>query len=1071
MLALQGAAGNRAVANLLGRRRPPLQRLAVADDHGPRDLEGIGEGPSALDAATEQVDAVKAAAAPPPDDEATTPPTDGEAAAGPPPGAPGTGAAPPEGGSAQSGEAGEPQAARADGALAVLGGAASRPALDELLQPPSIVQTPVLAGGAMDDQSMVAPLAVRPETLPTRAVPALEEKLPVVQRVTDTDLETTELTSIDTTGLEADPTTAGGDGGIREAGSAMAAGAPAGGGSLLDAAASAAMSLLQSAYSAGSAAATTGAAASAGEVEQGRAEAGATATAATAEARAGVEQEGQATAVGAQAIVGEAGGEARSEVASLGSFVRGFLQRMSGGLRDRVQAWLRTAGSDEDFIESIVAPVRQAILERIATLQAMLNRIRARLMGFVAAAGAALMGVVTRLGAALTNAITAISSRLQAVVARVSALINGVIDTVTRMVRALPDAVASLVSGLVNRLLLAARRVVNLVITAARNVIDRVTAVLVGLVRRIQSGVLAVIMRIQAALTRIIDRVIAAIQRFIVRIVDAARRAIDWVRTTIRSIVQGVMKAVLGVVRAALEKWLEPQIKGAMDQAKAAYAAFQAMLPELRRMAAQAQAQMEASLRTGIDRMTSLGGSAVQNLMNPDGDHFAIGGQVNAELFGGVASANASAGFVYDFVADYAHNQIGIFFTISFGVGANAGAGASAEADAGVQMGWGTVMNMKSKSDIDDALGGYNAVLGVGVSATAEVEAGVAVATGHSFTMSLDTLDTVLCPPAPSPVPVPGGAGGGAGAGGGGAGGAATVEHHPLSNWTVLFPTGQADLDGTDLGVIAMAADEARRVRAERSGALRLVVDGHSSPRFRHPSRGADAGQENQGLSGDRARRVSTDLSPRFGSEDRPVNITASGRGTELATREGAGADSDDQRYRAATISGEVVSTRPTAGSGPGPTGAAPAGGPPTRPGAATPSTLAIVGCRAAKEIPLPPGVGPQGSLDAYLRARPYGWDTALYGGVAVGAGASVGAGTSVGLSRSIPLWKTQLSKPVMTVVRLLFGLFKLALDVVTASPVSFIRDAIAVAPAVESAVLPLILGPLSSIEIPMPDK
>jgi hypothetical protein len=217
-----------------------------------------------------------------------------------------------------------------------------------------------------------------------------------------------------------------------------------------------------------------------------------------------------------------------------------------------------------------------------------------------------------------------------------------------------------------------------------------------------------------------------------------------------------------------------------------------------------------------------------------------------------------------------------------------------------------------------------------------------------------------------------------------------------------------------------------------------------------------------------------------------PLRISSAGRGDELARQEQASDDSDDQRFRAATIGGEVVVPRggtgaTTGGGGVGGGGGAGAGGgagsggagASTGPGGAAPSTLSAFGCTVAEQIPLDPissmlltGTAP----DDYLRARPYGGDTNAYLGVAGGAGASVSAGGSVGLSRAFPLWSTNLSQAAMDAVRLLFGLFKLGLDVATVSPVSFVRDAIGIAPAVENTVVPMLLGPLTSIEIPMPE-
>jgi hypothetical protein len=104
-----------------------------------------------------------------------------------------------------------------------------------------------------------------------------------------------------------------------------------------------------------------------------------------------------------------------------------------------------------------------------------------------------------------------------------------------------------------------------------------------------------------------------------------------------------------------------------------------------------------------------------------------------------------------------------------------------------------------------------------------------------------------------------------------------------------------------------------------------------------------------------------------------------------------------------------------------------------------------------------------------YLQSRTYGWDTSNYLGVAGGAGASGGVGASVGLSRTWELWHTTLSRDVMTGIRLFIVGAKMALNVGTLSPVSFIRDAMGIVPLVQETATARLLAPLLNIEIPFP--
>ena len=47
------------------------------------------------------------------------------------------------------------------------------------------------------------------------------------------------------------------------------------------------------------------------------------------------------------------------EISTTGSFVRGIMRSIGGVIRPRIQAWLQTAGSDEEFIESVESLARQ----------------------------------------------------------------------------------------------------------------------------------------------------------------------------------------------------------------------------------------------------------------------------------------------------------------------------------------------------------------------------------------------------------------------------------------------------------------------------------------------------------------------------------------------------------------------------------------------------------------------------------------------------------------------------------------------------------------------------------------
>jgi outer membrane protein OmpA-like peptidoglycan-associated protein len=1053
-----------------------------ADEVGLERTAPVGSGP----VYPESPDATRALAEPAAEgDDTTDVGADGEGATGGVPdsavGAAGT--APPDD------QGGSPSGGLGGGELS---GLTDIPGLAAQFAAPDI---PAIAAPAVPDIDSEQPHTNGPAA--RRPVPARG-----VQRLADSDLDTSSLESIDLEELEATPDLGTSDtSGITGAADSMDSARPSGGGGVVDIALDQAMSWLRSAFVSATSTIRSGTSDASAQTETAGTSAEDEATDAMETTRGDVEQTATDTATEAGTEVSEAGGEVRDELTTTRSTIGSLIGRLTGTIRERIVAWLHTAGSDEEFVESIVAPIREKLQERIAALRRQLERIRGRLTAFVQRITTRLRSVVSRISTTLTNVVASVQRLVTRAIDTIRTAINSVIDRAVSVLRNVPALIADLISGLVNRAVATARRIVNLVTTAAQRVLDTIARGVTRLIERAAAAVSRIIDRIATAVTRVIDAVIDAIQRAITKVISAITRAINWVRERIRSIVQSVMKAVLGVVRRVIEEWLRPQLEAVMQQAQEAYEAFQRLLPQLREMAENAKREMEKALEDGVDRMTDLGGDALDALLNPDGDHFAIGGQLNAEVFGGTVGGGVSAGYTYDFIADYAHDQIGIFFTIAFGAGLNVGLGASAEVDLGVQMGWGTQYNLASKPNINEAAGGYNAQLGLGVSATAELEGGVAASFGHSFSMSLDTVGDVVCPkppsggptptpgpgpgptpaptpdptPTPTPTPTP-----------------AEFDHHPLRGWTVLFPTGSATLDSADLVAIEDAARSIPQEVGQHPGGGAIVqVDGHASPRWRHPGPDQTAASENTGLSGERATNVYQALLARMPDVPGPLRISSAGRGDELARQEQASDDSDDQRFRAATIGGEVVVPRAGAGAitGGGGGGVGAGGGvgggigngagvggagATTGPGGTPPSTLSAFGCEVANQIPLDPvssmlltGTAP----DDYLRARPYGWDTNAYLGVAGGAGASVSAGGSVGLSRAFPLWSTKLSPAAMDAVRLLFGLFKLGLDVATVSPVSFVRDAIGIAPAVENTVVPMLLGPLTSIEIPMPEN
>jgi len=102
------------------------------------------------------------------------------------------------------------------------------------------------------------------------------------------------------------------------------------------------------------------------------------------------------------------------------------------------------------------------------------------------------------------------------------------------------------------------------------------------------------------------------------------------------------------------------------------------------------------------------------------------------------------------------------------------------------------------------------------------------------------------------------------------------------------------------------------------------------------------------------------------------------------------------------------------------------------------------------------------------------GWDSTVSVGLGVGAGVGADASAGVGNSFSIPLTAFRLPGYVMGGIRLLFGAYKLLLDVTTGSPFGFLRDAMGILGPAADAAAEAILGervlePLVNETIPLP--
>lgn len=215
----------------------------------------------------------------------------------------------------------------------------------------------------------------------------------------------------------------------------------------------------------------------------------------------------------------------------------------------------------------------------------------------------------------------------------------------------------------------------------------------------------------------------------------------------------------------------------------------------------------------------------------------------------------------------------------------------------------------------------------------------------------------------------------------------------------VRFRTQKSDAEAEPNGASSMdaAVTVIRDIPKKQAGATitHVGVEGQASRIWLHPRQGKSREAENLDLADARANSVKAGLTGRLGGTP---TVTGKGTGDKKAKADGLPETDHSPQYRRAVI-------------------------------------------RALVETPATPETMPDDLPYPFSGRTAWGWDTtasvAGHGGAKAGAGVYGGAGVSY----SIPLGKTHFSADTMNMIRIQVGINKILADMITASPLSLIRD------------------------------
>ncbi|HET8951191.1 MAG TPA: hypothetical protein VFN44_11795, partial [Solirubrobacteraceae bacterium] len=687
------------------------------------------------------------------------------------------------------------------------------------------------------------------------------------------------------------------------------------------------------------------------------------------------------TIMGVLGSIGSVPSQAAGAVAGLMPSILGGAGLLTTLLGPFAQIFQRVLSGVPTSLDDAFRRLSDRINGIFARLDALVARITARI--------AAMMARITALAAAVAN--------------MVNTAVGGLARTVSDRIAQLPGAVRSVAQALIGGLLAMVQRVVAKITAAAQALVTKVIAGLTRILRGIES----VVRRAIDVVRRTAQSILSGIQRIVNFVKSIVNRVIDWLIAKAKALLARALKAVLGpVLDRALKRVLDligPAVQGAVAQAKLMFPNGMPPPPQIAAAATQAAQQVPTA-----------GPSMLDKLMAPEGDHIGIGYQAGTSAAEGVGGQIVGGGML-DIVFDYRRNDIGFFVSPGVGVQVNA-LDAGLSAGGGVAGSWGTVASFgKREDDVIQSYGGWFTNANYGMQGKLAYGAGAQLQTGgqfysggshdfssKGFTYTPFGAGTRQVPGTPgTTTTVPGQPG----------------EHGTVQLGDIHYPT-QGDDPGPHQAEIDAAAVRAHQIADQGPPGTQVSTIealGHTSRGWRSLPPGQTREEANRALSERRGTNVADRLRPQV----TPFSVSGHGAGDSIAASQGKAETDLSPEDQHTTIT--AATFRPPTGDTTTTTG----GTPPTE---------------ENNDFTIKPSVPLPGAITGERTA--WGWDTTVSGSGLAGAEGAAGVYGGFGISYSIPIGKTHVQPDTMQAIRSAVGVFKMIADVITISPLGFIRDA-----------------------------
>jgi hypothetical protein len=786
---------------------------------------------------------------------------------------------------------------------------------------------------------------------------------------------------------------------------------------------------------------------------------------------------------GLSALASEVGSALSAGFSGLLTGHGGLLKGVVRAAKSSLRSVLHSAAGGLKGLQGAIKATLQRVLEAgagnpLAELQSMVrNAIDKAIAGLAAAVSDKVAQVAASVGAALAlieNLIGSIGPKIAAFVGRAQQVVNGALDramglvtgflrSATALAARLPSAVRSLVESLLARL----RAAVERVAAGIRTIVTRIAGRITGLITRVTDLIKAAAARAKVGLTTIVQTVARNAERIIRSAIDIAGRIAKGIKTAADKVVEVALAAILPTLPKklfdyAVEKLTPLLVAKILDAANIDLSALGPLgMPDNPAQITNEAGQL--AQQTAARVPTSIAGG----LLNPEGDHVAKGFYASGSwAIRPPAMVQANVSLTLDFVANYRTNKVAFFLTPGWAAGGGLTTGTGVGGDIGVTDAWGTVATFGADAsgkpqDIDN-FGGRFFNVGLAAGATVPVEGvPVAISSGSTFytsganeasttpgtTTPPTTTPPTTTPPSttpPSTTPP------------------TTTPARPLGTFSVPFGNQSAvptDLSSADAAAAAVRADLGSNAGASYS----VDVVGHASNRWAAAGTDSERRDNNQSLSDQRAGVVASETGRRMAGL--PVSAP-SHRGIGVVGASGGATTNDPADRRADITPTAAAATRPGSTT-PGTTTPGTTTPGTTTPGTTTPPTTTPATGPTARLGPLAVW-GPQTRGGSPLA----GWDTTRSVGVATSPEPSASAGLTVGNSYSYPLGSpVALSGTEMGFVRAVVGLYKISMDIMSASPLGFLRDTVGLfAPLLNANVDSAADGIVNAV-IPIPDE